>query len=471
MRTASLTSLICLFQLIAAISCVHCLAQETGPASTNLIANGSFADAAGSLPDGWTAQTPNAALAPTFRVEAREGAGHYLVADGNGRNECFGYVRHAVRLTSGKTYRLRVRFRTERIEDVNRHLVHLIYSSAFNEGVFEYRREGEWIVGERSFTGPISDEDAEVRLYFRYSPKGRAIWDFVELIERDPMPSRPVTIAVSWGSGDRKHWTKFLDAAGERGVDVALLPEFCNVDEKNGDKPVAPELIDGPTATFMAEKAKQWKMYVSGTFRRRDKDLVFNSAPLFDRQGELVGVYDKNMLFDPEMEQGTSPGSGYPVFQTDFGKIGILICYDSWFPETARLLSYRGAELILLPNAGYYRELMHARAADNGVAIAVSSTNGPAGVWDAGGNEAGELHPHDTRFSPNTALTGYHRDEDVRMVVATVDLAQQPSPHYWGGPMRSAPGSRKVRQTLRVPIEEEIAKEARRWHSDTRRSP
>jgi len=342
----------------------------------------------------------------------------------------------------------------------------MIQNEAFNEGIFEYHREGDWVVGERSFTGPVSDQDAEVRLYFRYSANGRAIWDFVELIEREPIPPRPVTVAVGWGSGDRKHWAEFLDTAGKLNADIALLPEFCNVSQRDGGKPVAPELIDGPTGRFMAEKAKQWKMYVSGTFRRRDDDLVYNTAPLFDRQGELVGVYDKNMLFDPEMDDGTSPGVGYPVFQTDFGKVGILICYDSWFPETARLLSYRGAELVLLPNAGYYRELIHARAADNGLTIAVSSLNGPAGIWDSGGNEAGEQQPDETRFSPTGAISDYRRLDDVRMLIATIDLAKQPSPHYWGGPMRSAPASRKVRQTLRVPIEEAIAKEARRWDSD-----
>ena len=118
-----------------------------------------------------------------------------------------------------------------------------------------------------------------------------------------------------------------------------------------------------------------------------------------------MGVYDKNMLFDPELDNGTSPGVGYPVFETDFGKVGIIICYDSWFPEPARLLGYKGAELLLFPNAGYYRELMPARASDNGLAIAVSSLNCPAGVWDSGGNQAGESKPEETRFAPQGAIT------------------------------------------------------------------
>ena len=151
------------------------------------------------------------------------------------------------------------------------------------------------------------------------------------------------------------------------------------------------------------------------------------------------------------------------VFQTDFGQVGIIICYDSWFPETARLLGYKGAELLLLPNAGYYRELMYARASDNGLVIAASSLNCPAGVWDSGGNRAGEDEIDETRFSPNNAILEYHQDSDKQMILVTVDLSQNPSPHYWGGPMLSAPGIRRVRRTCRVPLENEIADEAKRW--------
>jgi predicted amidohydrolase len=139
-----------------------------------------------------------------------------------------------------------------------------------------------------------------------------------------------------------------------------------------------------------------------------------------------------------------------------------MVCYDSWFPEPARLLGYKGAELILFPNAGYFTGLMPARAADNGVWIAVSSLNCPAGVWDSGGAEAGEAEPNPTRYVVSS-VKGFERDEELRMLVVTVDLSQRYSPHWWGGPMRSAPGGRRVRQTLIDPLEDEIAREAARW--------
>jgi predicted amidohydrolase len=212
----------------------------------------------------------------------------------------------------------------------------------------------------------------------------------------------------------------------------------------------------------MAEKARQWKMHVSGSTYVWRGDLVFNTAPLFDREGKLVGIYDKNMVYEPELDLGATPGRGFPVFQTDIGRIGIIICYDSWFPETTRLLALQGAELILFPNAGYYAELMHARSADNDVFIAVSSLNNPAGVWDSAGHQAGEDRPDPTCAAPSGILS-YQMDQATRLFLATVDLAKKTSPANWGGPMRSAPGGRRCRETCMVPLEGGIAQEARRW--------
>ena len=179
----------------------------------------------------------------------------------------------------------------------------------------------------------------------------------------------------------------------------------------------------------------------------------------------MVGSYSKNQLFDPEEEAGVTPGIGLPVFEADFGRIGIIICYDSWFPEPTRLLAYKGAELILFPNAGYFTGIMPARAADNGVWIATSSLSGPAGVWDPSGARAGEDRPDPTRHVV-TSFLAFERDEQWRMVIATIDLSRRYSPHWWGGPMRSAPGGRRLRQTLIAPLEDEIAREAQRWWED-----
>ncbi len=423
----------------------------------NLGANGDFSQGpASGLPEGWTAVCPNPAIAPPFMVETGTDGHRALTAKGTGEKECFGYVAHKVHLDGGKTYRLRVQLRAEGLKDLNRHLVHGVFGS-FNDGIFSYQKHGDQVFGENRFPGPAKAENAQVRLYFRFSPAGKVVWERISLQECEPLAPRPVKIACSWGGGDMAHWSRWLDKAGEKQVALALLPEMFN-----GKSPKAAESSDGPAATLLAQKAKQWGMYVTASYYEKRGNLVFNTAPLFDRAGRLVGTYSKTHLYEPELDDGASPGTELPVFQTDFGKLGIMICYDSWFPEVTRLLAYKGAELVVLPNAGYFMGLLPARAADNGVCIAVSSLNNPAGVWDSTGAMAGEQKPDPTRGCPSM-FSGYERDEQLRMIVATVDLSRRLSPAWHGGPMHSAPADRRVRQSSIRPIEEDLAREAERW--------
>ena len=428
----------------------------------NLIAHGDFSRMSpGGLPEGWELVAPNPALTPKFSLVRDEGGKTVLQAAGNGRLECYGYLRHKVRLEAGKTYRMRSRLQFEGMEDLNHHVVHSVFATGFNDGIFTYQKDGKWALGEDRFTGPAKAIDAEVRLQFRFSPRGTVKWDRISIQECEPIPPRLVKVAVGWGKADMAHWSTWLDRAGEKKADIALLTEGFN-----GKSPQDPEPLDGPSARLMSEKAKRWKMYVSGTLYEKRGDLVHNTALMFDRTGKLLGTYEKVELFDPEEHMGVTPGVGFPIFKTDFGNVGVMTCYDSWFPETARLLAYKGAELILLPNAGYNMELMPARAADNGVWLAVSSENCPAGIWDSAGARAGEKAPDPTRYA-TSSIKDVEKDDAYRLLTATLDLSRRWSPHYWGGPMLSAPGGRRLRQTRIMPLEDELVREAKRWWVDS----
>ncbi|HGJ66455.1 TPA: carbon-nitrogen hydrolase family protein [bacterium] len=423
----------------------------------NIINNGDFnKGTVGAMPEGWELIAPNPAIAPVFRL-IKDGNNSLLMATGNSRQECFGYARSIVNFEANKTYLMRVRLRFEDMEDLNRHTVNGVFGG-FNDGIFEYYKDGEWVIGESRFPSPENPGNCEVRLYFRFSANGKIWWDEVSIQECEPIAPRLAKVAVSWGSENMAFWSKWLDVVGEKKVDIALLPEMFNGKAVKD----AESLLDGDTGKLLAQKAKQYGMYVSASYYEKDGDIVLNSAPLFDRNGNLVGKYSKNQLYDPEEDEGATPGVGFPVFNTDFGKVGIIICYDSWFPEPTRLLAYKGAELILFPNAGYYMGLMSARTADNGVCFAVSSLGCPAGIWDSGGAMAGEEMPEPTR-SASTIISGFEKDDENHIIIATLDLSRKPSPHWWGGPMRSAPGGRRCRQTLIIPIEDEISKESKRW--------
>jgi predicted amidohydrolase len=467
-------------QILILIICLNVsatIAGQNAPNSPgqNYITNGNFsAGEIGKLPLDWQLATPNLKLAPKFKLVKGKSGEKLLMAQGNGSKECFGYVHQKFTLSENKTYLMRVVFRIEGIEDVNRNLVHGIYGD-FNNGIFKYHREGKWLVGEHKFPG--RGKNCEARLYFRFSPEGKVWWKEISIKECDPIPPRLVKIAVSNGERDRKGWEAFLDSAGKRGCDVALMTEFFlpSIIDGSGIKIFSTDAkeansgindINSPELHMMSDKAKQWNMYVSGTIRlkRGNDDAIYNSAPLFDRKGELAGIYDKVNLYDPELDEGTSPGASLPVFRTDFGTVGIMTCYDSWHPAVARLLALKGAEIILFPSAGYYVQLMHARSADNGVVVAATSTGSPCGVWDAGGNRAGVAGDDDSRFAP-TQIVAFEEDKEQKIQFVTVDLSIEASPHYWGGPMLSAPGGRRVRATANFYPEDEIAREVRRWES------
>ena len=133
------------------------------------------------------------------------------------------------------------------------------------------------------------------------------------------------------------------------------------------------EPIPGPSTKYFGELAKRHQLYIVAGLLEREGPLVYNVAALIGPDGDLVGKYRKVTLPRGEIEGGITPGNTYPVFETKLGKIGMMICYDGFFPEVARELSNRGAEVIAWPVWGCNPLLGAARACENHVYL-VSST-------------------------------------------------------------------------------------------------
>jgi len=136
------------------------------------------------------------------------------------------------------------------------------------------------------------------------------------------------------------------------------------------DKKAQP--IPGPFTNVLSEKAKALHSYIVTTMHELDGEVVYNTAVLIDREGKIAGKYRKVHLALAESEGGITPGNEFPVFQTDFGKVGILTCWDNWFLEPARILRLKGAEILLFPLAGdgtpnHYEPTVRTRAMDNGM--------------------------------------------------------------------------------------------------------
>jgi len=141
-----------------------------------------------------------------------------------------------------------------------------------------------------------------------------------------------------------------LDKACIEQPDVVVLPEIVGLlgvglrKEKNY-KNVA-ESDSGPLCQIAAGYAKKYNTYIILPLFETDKDKVYNSAILFDRKGNICGKYRKIHPTINEIKKGITPGKEYSVFETDFGKIGIPICFDIYFPDVAKTIAKKGAKII-----------------------------------------------------------------------------------------------------------------------------
>lgn len=168
-----------------------------------------------------------------------------------------------------------------------------------------------------------------------------------------------------------------LDVAGARKSDIVCLPELFNT--KRTDEPrAAEEIPGGRTSTALSAAARRWGMYVLGCFYEKSGGKVYNSVAVFGRDGGHVGTYHKVHLPTEERDYAT-PGDSFPVFRTDFGMIGALVCIDIHFPEAARSLALLGAEIVFCPTM--YSEpresithvLYRARAIENNIFMVSSN--------------------------------------------------------------------------------------------------
>ena len=142
----------------------------------------------------------------------------------------------------------------------------------------------------------------------------------------------------------------------------------------------------------MAEAARRNHIWVVAGLTERVGDVIYNTAVLLDRKGRLAGKYRKVHLPREEWKQGVRPGHEYPVFETDFGKIAIQICYDWFFPEAAEIFALQGAEMIFAPTWGNTlpdeggrvdgESTFRVRARDNGVYMVPSVYDGNSLVID-----------------------------------------------------------------------------------------
>jgi N-carbamoylputrescine amidase len=148
--------------------------------------------------------------------------------------------------------------------------------------------------------------------------------------------------------------------AARQKADLVLLPElhtgpyFCQCE--NTDFFDLAEPIPGPSCEFLSSLAKELQIVLVGSlFEKRAPGLYHNTAVVFERDGSLAGKYRKMHIPDDpgfyEKFYFTPGDMGFTPIDTSLGRLGILVCWDQWYPEAARLMALAGAELLLYPTA------------------------------------------------------------------------------------------------------------------------
>jgi N-carbamoylputrescine amidase len=219
-------------------------------------------------------------------------------------------------------------------------------------------------------------------------------------------------IQMSCGADPRANLEKAverIEQASGQGADVICLPElfrsqyFCQrCDPALFD---LAESIPGPSTDRLSQIARTLgKVIVASLFERRSAGLYHNTAVVLDADGSLLGLYRKMHIPDDPLyyeKYYFTPGDlGFKTFATRFGRIGVLVCWDQWFPEAARLTALAGAQLLVYPTAiGWHpREksefgaaqhqawetIQRSHAIANGVYVAAINRVGHEGPADAG---------------------------------------------------------------------------------------
>ncbi|MCQ2405621.1 MAG: carbon-nitrogen hydrolase family protein [Oscillospiraceae bacterium] len=179
-----------------------------------------------------------------------------------------------------------------------------------------------------------------------------------------------------------KRLSDFMDKPELSGADLITVGEMFSCPYDTLRFPEYAEPMGGESFLYLSELSEKHGVYLSaGSIPERGEDgKIYNTAYVFGRDGKCIAAHRKMHLFDVNIKGGQyfkesdtlSPGNSVTVFDTEFGKMGLCICFDFRFPELSRLMALKGARLIIVPGAfnmtsgpAHWELLFRARAMDN----------------------------------------------------------------------------------------------------------
>ncbi len=240
---------------------------------------------------------------------------------------------------------------------------------------------GVWAHCESILRAPVAAKQAKIELYLQWAANARVEWSDVELSAAPAPAARKVRLATIHLQPKGGHnpsdkppqFAPLIADAAKQKADLVVLPETLTFYGTGKKMAECAESVPGPSTEYFGSLAKKHDLYIVAGLVERDGKTLYNTAALLGPDGRLVGKYRKVTLPRGEIEEGITPGHEYPVFDTRFGKLGMMVCYDGFFPEVARALAIHGAEVIAWPVWGCNPMLAKARACENHVYL-VSST-------------------------------------------------------------------------------------------------
>jgi predicted amidohydrolase len=378
-------------------------------------------------PEGWTVAAPRDEIRPQFAFDPKGGPDGQgaMIIEADGREGLDGAWVKTFPVAGGRPYRFQALRKIDNVALPRRSAVAKItwldaagqrvpYDESVVTGYLRGSRpraEAEhptdkatdqrgWTEVSDTYRAPSKAAKAVVELRLLWAPGGRIAWGGVSFKETALPAGRKVRLAAvhfrpqggKTPDDNRRQFVPLVAEAARQKADLVVLGE-CVTIVGNGFKAVdAAEAIPGPSTEFFGRLAKQHDLYLVAGLYERAGHLIYNTSVLVGPDGRLVGKYRKVTLPRDEIASGVAPGHEYPVFPTRFGRVAMMVCYDGFFPEVARQLTNRGAEVIAWPVWGCNPDLAKARAVENHVYLVsstyedVSSNWMLTAVWDHAGS-------------------------------------------------------------------------------------
>jgi predicted amidohydrolase len=365
-------------------------------------------------PDGWTTHAPRDEIKPhcSYRADGGKSGQGCFVISGDDRPGLTGWWQKSFAVQGGRHYRFIAWRKTEGLDSRRSGVARILWQDENGQPVRhdattdvgyqagtrpraepEYPTDkgtGEdgWTEVSDTYAVPSAARRAVVELHYRWGHGGRIAWSDVSLepVEHEPRIVRLATVHYQPRAGktpaEKCHlFAPLIAKAAAQKADLVVLPETLTFYGTGLSMAECAEPIPGPSTDYFASLAKQHELYIVAGLVERDEHLLYNVAVLIGPDGEVAGKYRKVCLPRSEIEAGLQPGSDYPVFETRWGKLGMMVCYDGFFPEVARELTNNGAEVIAFPVWGCNPLLAAARACENHVYVVSSTYSAPEQNW------------------------------------------------------------------------------------------